>query len=890
MRPPQALTPGPSRTIALLAAVVAVMAAVVASTGTPANAAPASGSGLQVLRTWDAFGATNMLNARLTLDAPNRMAYALSQDVKAGSPLLVRAWNLDTLTPLSAARPESGLAPITPDTPVAVDSRRRTMVLSAVPADAEVANGVAVPTTPPPVLVLGLRAGRLSRLGRPASRFPAGYTIVGLTVDERLDRAFVLAQPYTRALRSVGSAAGGVQLDVWRLADLARGVVGSPLPTPLTVPSSCAQLLSTAFPAALVASPDGQRVYFGCVSSRGVSRLFGAKPVIDVSGVARLDLARAAANDPTSLQIRPVPGDFVSGETFAVPGQRRLALIGASATAGTTARVFDSDAGYYVGNVGLDGQILNGWGTDPRTGRGYYVTDNNIGMLDLAGLPIGQGRVYPELKRVVLGKASSVEVDPVTGRVYTVFVPAFTTKPQVAVLVDLTDGSSAAGPAEPQGLDVAERAGVTESSRLSDLGAVGADYRLVGGPRNLLINAVAPPAGNASRAASRFLQLAAARGVRLSNDQATASAVTASQDDATTADTTSPAGEDASPASPASCADLGAGASAAAVDAASVSCDVAKQRVTAEATAEGARVLLARPAVNQPGRVPAAVQVRSARVSAQALRPFTPGPLTSTVTAEADGIDILGAITIGRVQASLTTSLRGRRGTASAVYRRSVSGLSVAGRQVCSTDCPLDQVQQVVNRALGGRGRIDFPPADRQVRPTGTAADLTDSPARHAERVLFDDVPDDSVLTPAMEVTLYADASTPSRLVVSLAAVSARSRYLIFPAYSDTGGPPGGPTAQRPTWTSTGAGPRLVGGTSPGGLPGTVGAADDERTGAAGLVGLFQRGLAFTLRSWRDAARIASLWLLLALPVYLAARRRLLLSLPLLRPRQEFDR
>jgi hypothetical protein len=163
---------------------------------------------------------------------------------------------------------------------------------------------------------------------------------------------------------------------------------------------------------------------------------------------------------------------------------------------------------------------------------------------------------------------------------------------------------------------------------------------------------------------------------------------------------------------------------------------------------------------------------------------------------------------------------------------------------------------------------------------------------QHVEDTLVSEEAEDSVIAPAMVVTVYTDGTAQSRMLVRLAALSTKQRYRIFDVSDATSGSSG-----------AGGGGSAIGGT-PGtaGTPGTPGSSETSvvrgkgggqptasggTRDTGGLIGGLINGLRVVFRSPGQIAGIACVWMLLALPAYLAARRRLLLELPNLRRVQE---
>lgn len=828
-------------------------------------------------RQWKAIpDATNVQNVRLALDSAHRVAYTFTP---AKDGIAVRAHGLDDLKQRGAPLVDSGVAQPRTVTPIAVDETHGVVVYAPPAGD-----DLAVPL----VRVYGATPSGVARLGIPKTRFPAGYAVAGMAVDAPRGRLFVLGAPHLHSqVKNAGPGAGQVMLDTWRLSDLAAGRVGSDAAAPLTVPAACGQLVTRFFQAGILPAADGKSVYFGCMGSKVTSG-----PVIgEVAGVARLDLAAAAAGESTALRIAPISGNYKDGDSFALPGAQRFAL--AAGNAGVVAvKIYDAATGYYVGNVGLDSS-LRGVGFDTRRGRAYYVNTAGFGLFDAGRTPVNQGVLYPEYAPVFGGLLRVLESDEKTRRVFVATAGDLVNgaDPYIMVLKDPTPVTSGL-PEETdgEGLDVAEVPGKYEGSWGVDAGAVGAEYRMVGGPTNLLFNASGVDTrGIVTRPGTRTLHNAAVRSLRLTRNEAAVGAVTVRYDDVTATDADSTHLSE-----PVECTDFGGDAKETTRSDVAVTCDVDKERATARVAADPPRVVIARtgeasaeqggPAPADP--VPAPIHVRHAQSTVESFRDKD-GSFVTRLHSEATGIDILGTVQIGRVAADAEVRLKGRSGSASTVYDRQVQGLVINGQKVCDK-CPVDQAGAAIEEALNGRALVYLPEPTRYASAQGRRAYVRDDLHRHYQRTTFDEVPDDVFVTPAMEVVVFLDATASSRLIASFASVSAQGRYTIQQVSPDGELPPAPPTIE----PDPPAGPVTTPGTGGDVVSDPAKPIVDTKPIAApafqgNVVQRLTEGLKVVFRSPRHLASVAALWSLLALPTYLAARRRLLLDLPFMRTVEE---
>lgn len=858
------------------------------------SGAGASAGGIRLLYKWRVFTHAPTLRQAVTaLDVDGRIAYSFSQPQTATAPMALRAWNLDTLKPLTPLYSGPLVPPITPLTPVAVDSHNHTVVVAP-----QVADG-----TIPTAMVLGIRDGAIKLIATVTSRFAAGYQIDGISIDAAHGRLIVLgaptfSDPSNRALLS--PAAGATQVDLWKLDDLARGTVASTLTTPAAVPSACGQPMTNAFPAGATSSRDGNAIYFGCVGNRSSVTTQNGPLLGEIAGVGRLTLNGATS----AFRLFTVAGNFTGGDSVAAPGANRIVLT-APTPGQSNLKVFDTVHERYVGNVGFDGLGVYGFAYDPNTGRAYMVVHDGLGAFEMKPVPTTQGTVLTEYVQLLGQSQQQIVFDPKTRRLFVPSAddPVHGTDPYLLVFQDTAPPYQVDATVDPDAgaLDVPEVPGKTDSDRSTTAEAVGADYRMVGGTTNLIYNLGNFGSQATFHPGTRYGQFAAVHGVRLTNEEADASAVTLKYDATTQTDTTVQEPDygvdvyDGVLAVPAMCSDLGEGIVKQAGDSATVSCDVAKQASEGSASASMARIVVGRISSEVAKRttkdtppLPDSVQIRHASSHVKTER-LASGVTKTTATAEADGIDILGVVQIGKVVATAVTETHGRHGTAHATYTRTFSDVTVNGTAVCTASCSFSTVQEKVNDALAGRANIDVPTPAKVQSPGGTTAEVSTDVYRHEEDTLLNEEPADSVVTPAMMISVYTDGTAQSRLLVRLATLSSKQSYRIIDTseseWVDHGPVPGPPVrvvtpgkAGTPTTTET------IGGTHDTSTPTAIGSTGGDN---GGLFGSVLNGLRVVFRSPGQVAGIAAVWLLLALPAYLSARRRLLLELPRLRRVQE---
>jgi hypothetical protein len=273
------------------------------------------------------------------------------------------------------------------------------------------------------------------------------------------------------------------------------------------------------------------------------------------------------------------------------------------------------------------------------------------------------------------------------------------------------------------------------------------------------------------------------------------------------------------------------------------------------------------------------VQVSRSSVTVDERREPKLGALVTTVTATADGITLPGLVHIGAVSSVLTVSTHGRHGTSRAQRTVNVDDVTVGPSVLCTDNCSTSAVQAALDAIAPGRVRVDFPAAERIASPGGSYAAIMQDPWYHAERVLDGDKADTDIAVPAMTVTVNLDGASKLRLVVDLAAASATSSYRIYRV--------GGGFSQASLPAPVQASVRVPGSPPPGGGVGSLPisrrlALKGPAAQPGGLVSTIEHGLRLALGSLRRLLELLPFFILLGVPVYLSARRRLLLELPLL--------
>lgn len=253
--------------------------------------------------------------------------------------------------------------------------------------------------------------------------------------------------------------------------------------------------------------------------------------------------------------------------------------------------------------------------------------------------------------------------------------------------------------------------------------------------------------------------------------------------------------------------------------------------------------------------------------------------------AEVRDIEIPGLLRIGRARTVVQSVAHGNRGTAGTrIVERFVDDVEVltpAGEIAFSCgfgtgkDCEApDVVAAAINRVLQPRVQALVPAydADPLVFATegGAKASFIKDPYQESNDLNTNR--DQLREVPALQLVVYGDADRPSRLVLQLAAVSTDTNYTVNPLVSGPNGPSGPPPIP-PEIIVMGGGP--IGPPPP---PQVIRIVDGSRGGITQIVQRAARGMAFILTNPREALLLGTVWALIGVPVYLAARRRALLG------------
>lgn len=151
--------------------------------------------------------------------------------------------------------------------------------------------------------------------------------------------------------------------------------------------------------------------------------------------------------------------------------------------------------------------------------------------------------------------------------------------------------------------------------------------------------------------------------------------------------------------------------------------------------------------------------------------------VVTTIEARATGIQI-GPISIAEIVTSVTTKAKGRTGSTSTLFHRSINGVYGPGIS-CRVECDASAVARAITNTFGQRVRASVPEYLEVKSPKGYQSYVIKDPAlRDSERAANDD---DTYTVNGLTVVFLNDGlKGRNRLVLQLAGVQAESRYGVF--------------------------------------------------------------------------------------------------------------
>lgn len=840
--------------------------------GLPVVAAPQAAPGVTVERTFLPTVMPPGYAASHAPDDPYALHLALAPSASAGvlygidefSPAFVSAYALASLRPLSPR----GLL-LDGAVSAFTELPGQAGLLVAVSS-----GGQGQPTTE--IEQVAWAAGKLvvrSRLATPVSTLGPAQTVVGFATDPKRGDAFVLSATTAESSYVPGS----VQLTLVRLAAAghpAQALWRQPL-ADCQLPIASGTPNPRRLPAPLGLLHNGRVLDIGC-SAQGSGGIY--KPPVPI-GVGAVRLSAGTRPQYVGFDLFPYPGDATQdAEGVWFPREDRLAFQTENVENGGGWVVFDGDHDAYVGSIPLI-QNATEAGADLVHGRLYLLTNvahDGLRAADVGPTPVDQGNSYTQYYVDHINEDDDygqsptlwpIATDPIRQRVFILYAGSN----QFIVLHDSVPHYVTPAPPNPDQntTNVAERRGVTAANWSGSAQGYGSVVRQVGGVSNLQNNFV-PVVVNATQSGTQQLATSYLDTLQLTHGDARASAVTAAPDDGPTAGALAQAGLQW-PYRPAVCDDSGS-AKAARVDSAEVACSSAHGSVTASVAGGAASANSAAKSSN--------VDVSSTALTASGTAAIGHG-MTTTVTSVARGVSLLGGqLQIGHIAATATVHAGGRPGTAHSSYSRTLSNVVLAGQQLCKSSCDPKDLATRINDALAGRAVVTFPDPDRQLAagsPGGYQALIRRDMYSEIQETQINDQDPERAEVPAMELTVFEDNTVRSRTVVYLAGVEAEAHYGIYRlSCASCPSAPGVTTQPAKQVTKQPAAPSGPASTLAGAPSGA--SAPQLASQPNGVVGVLRHGWQLLTNGLGEVIRLFGVWLLLLAPVYLSARRWLLLS------------
>jgi hypothetical protein len=261
------------------------------------------------------------------------------------------------------------------------------------------------------------------------------------------------------------------------------------------------------------------------------------------------------------------------------------------------------------------------------------------------------------------------------------------------------------------------------------------------------------------------------------------------------------------------------------------------------------------------------------------------------VISTAKGISLLnGAVQIGAVTTTATSQAHGRAGTAKSTLSRTVSNVQIQGTEYCTSQCDANALAALINAQFAGLLRLDLPGADPTYEASsgGYQAIIRRPLAAQIQEADLNDQATDRTEVPAMVVTQFVgDNRRPARIVTYIAGAETEARYGIYALDQSVAQPVPGTDFGTGLPASSGGNASLIdsaGGGSGGAPTGGGTGTNPVATHGGGhprspLAGLLPPG------GWRwiaahpvAAMKLLFMWAVLLSPVYVAARRWLLLQ------------
>ncbi|MDQ1698829.1 MAG: hypothetical protein QOG34_692 [Frankiaceae bacterium] len=706
------------------------------------------------------------------------------------------------------------------------------------------------------------------------ANFSSGQTIVGLAYDPVTTMVFALSVQYAPGATGYQGTPvpGSVNLS---MIDVHGGKVAWQQALPnCNLPMEAERYAAPpVYPSAAIGvAKIGHTVNVGCTAQSATNGVNSFKLPIPL-GIGVIGLSgKGASTSYRDFGMAPYPADATSDpQGVWLPGIDRMAIQYANTNNGSGWALYDAAHGNYVGAVSIT-QPAKAVGVDPVHGR-VYLLDNNptkgLVAFDAGVTPADQGHSFKQYAADPINEDNDygalptgglISVDPATSRVFL----SYTGSHKFIVAHDTFPHYS---PPPPPNVDAAtagipEVPGQTGANYSGSALGYGSMMREVGGEANLQYNVV-PFKLEGVWKSGREVDSSYVDTATLTNSSAVVGLSAGKPDD----NTVSQMNQAPWPYTSIKCDNS---ATEVTGDGGSATCDT--NTATIKGTINGGASAAALPGHTAPELI--GVGASSVTISSHA----EPGKgMTSVVTSAAHGISVLqGALRIGEVSVTSTATANGQNHGARSSFVRTVSRVFVAGKEVCDTNCDVEQLAKQINTTFSGRIQISFPTPDPTLKgsPGGYQAVIQRNPYSQAEETNVNDQEPTRSDVPGMEITIYADNSEPSRTIAYLAGTEVEAHYGVYvlgqncstcppPSTPPTPGGPGGGTGGSSNLPN--GGPAAVSGPTNGSPPVVA--------GGANVGGIFHHGWQLLVSGLGNMLHQFGVWAILLLPVYLSARR-----------------
>ncbi|MDQ3757611.1 MAG: hypothetical protein M3394_07165 [Actinomycetota bacterium] len=713
--------------------------------------------------------------------------------------------------------------------------------------------------------------------------FPPGAVFQGLSYDPPTDSVYVLGQMPA----DIGNLAGSYSVMLHELDGTSLQPRWS---APYAIPGCQKAVGGTIMQSAVARTPSLGKVFLGCGTGN-----FAFTPQPGSPFVAAVDV-RDPANLTTTTY--PVAGSYSSGETLADPANERFVMLASTpATPVQAAWVFDERHGVFVGVVNAGDRGIVSGAIDPDGGWLYIGVAGGLLVGSHLGLKIPQALTRDELHMEATSN-SLIPVRYARSLIVPTHRPDSLSRTLKVYRVSRPDYVPPSSPdLDEKTVDVPEGQG-TAVDFSGDAQAFGAKVTQVGGINAAVQNVMRSPVGDywdllfrtrptfqdndlVLNDGDRSLEFGRVAKAHLSHVEAAAKAIALDRDADTAQDydtvSSKADSESAWPYAAAQCVDFGAGPATDAGDDATASCDREAAKVDSGSVYEESA-----PVANAGSFGTASSSVT--------LRRDNDRGIVTKATATAENVVLAPGVSVGRITSTAEAGAKGRKGKATATYRRVFENVQV-GTFSCTSNCDPQDVVDRINAVPALPFRAELPSFETVASPGGAQARAVREAWHHQEEVVMNHKDETALHVPALRLVHYNDNYSLSRTLYDFAGTAAAGSYNISlresgsedepPAFGDvfTALPADTGLSVAPvdvdafdTTTALADSPTVHDEHSGGGDGGLLG-------GVGRLVRRLGEGIRLLLTGRPHTLLAVALWCLLLFPFFIGSRRHLLVAL-----------